>query len=214
LFLGPNFQQWGRSERARQNGNARTCSEVTKEMYCDWGCVRGLVASGLIDGWNTPTGLRISEKSIARFKKEYVSLASIAREMGRISRTLLRHCTAKHIPILVVKHPYTETKHAFVRLKDRDAVLSFRPVRLWENSKSQPEDGQREHSHRRRGSPPLNLRIVPHKSPTRRPFDPEFKLETTSDVVTRVLGIGSELIPLASAQHVDRRKFSGRAADA
>ena len=132
LFVSrTEFQQWGRNERARQNGNARACSEVTKEICCDWGCVGGLVAGRLIDGWNTPTGLRISEESIARFKKKYVSLASIAREIGRISRTLMRHCAAKHIPILLVKHPYTETKHAFVRLKDCDAVLSFRPVRLW-----------------------------------------------------------------------------------
>jgi len=46
----------------------------------------------------------------------------------------------------------------------------------------------------------------------RRPFDPDFKLEATSDVVTQVLGIGSEVTPPASARPVDHRKFSRRAA--
>jgi hypothetical protein len=44
-----------------------------------------------------------------------------------------------------------------------------------------------------------------------RPFDPDFKLEATSDVVTQVLGIGSEVTPPASAR-VDHRKFFRRAA--
>ena len=137
LFVSQaEFRQFGKNDRARQNGNARTCSEVRKEIWCDWGCVEGLVSARLLDGWNTPTGLRISEESIARFKKKYVSLLSIAREMGKISRTLMRHCARKHIPILMVKHPYKATKHAFVRIKDRNAVLSYRPVRSWNKPRS------------------------------------------------------------------------------
>jgi hypothetical protein len=136
FFSQVEFRQFGKNDRARQNGNARSVSEVTKEIWCDWGCVEGLVSARFLDGWNTPTGLRISEESIAMFKKKYVSLLSIAREMGRISRTLMRHCARKHIPILMVKHPDKETKHAFVRIKDRNAVLSYRPVRLWNKQRS------------------------------------------------------------------------------
>jgi hypothetical protein len=128
LFISQaEFRRFGKNDRARQNGDARTCSEVTKEICCDWGCVEGLVSARLLDGWNTPTGWRISEESIAMFKKKYVSLLSIAREMGYISRTLMRHSAAKHIPILMVRHPHKETKHAFVRIEDRNAVLSYRP---------------------------------------------------------------------------------------
>jgi hypothetical protein len=130
------FQQFGKNERARKNGNARTCSEVSKEICCDCRCVEGLVSARLLDGWETPTGLRISEDSIAMFTRKYVSLLSIAREMGRISRTLMRHCATKHIPILIVKHPNKETKHAFVRIKDRNAVLSYQPVRVWNKPRS------------------------------------------------------------------------------
>jgi hypothetical protein len=136
LVSQAEFRQFGKNDRARQNGNAKTCSEVTKEICCDWGCVEGLVSARLLDGWNTPTGWRISEESIAMFKKKYVSLLSIAREMGRISRTLMRHCTRKHIPILTVKHPSKETMHAFVRIKDRNAVLSYRPRCLWNKPQS------------------------------------------------------------------------------
>jgi hypothetical protein len=42
----------------------------------------------------------------------------------------------------------------------------------------------------------------------RRPFDPDFNLEDSSDVVTQVLRIGSEVTPPAFARHIDRRNIS------
>jgi len=45
-----------------------------------------------------------------------------------------------------------------------------------------------------------------------RPFDPDFILEVTSDVVSRVHRIGSEATPLASTRHIDRTKRSRGAA--
>lgn len=45
----------------------------------------------------------------------------------------------------------------------------------------------------------------------RRPFDPDFKLKATSDVLTQVLRIGSEVTPPASARHIDRPKFPRKA---
>jgi Bacterial TniB protein len=45
----------------------------------------------------------------------------------------------------------------------------------------------------------------------RRPFDPDFKLEATSDVLTQVLRVGSEVTLPKSARHIDRRKSSRRA---
>ena len=131
LFVSrAEFQQFGKNERARQNGNARTPSEVAKEISCYRRCIPGLVGRKLLDGWNTPTGLRISEASIARFKKKYVSLVSIAREIGSCVRALMRYCAAKQIPTVLVKYAYNEARQAFIRIKDRNAVLSFRPVRV------------------------------------------------------------------------------------
>lgn len=128
LFISrAEFQQFGRNERARQNGSARTASEVAKEIHCATQCIRELVESRLLDGWNMPTGLRISEQSIATFKEKYISLSSIAREVGSSPRVLMRHCAAQHIPMVVVKYQY---KQAFIRIKDREVVLSFLPRRV------------------------------------------------------------------------------------
>jgi hypothetical protein len=70
LFVSrAELKQWGRNHRARQNGNARTALEVAKEIRCYYRCIPGLVERGFLDGWNTPTALRISEQSITKFKK-------------------------------------------------------------------------------------------------------------------------------------------------
>jgi hypothetical protein len=75
----------------------------------------------------TPKRLRISEVSIAKFKKKYLPLASIAREIGSNATALMQHCVWNHIPMVVVKYRYGKSKQAFIRIRDRDAVLSFRP---------------------------------------------------------------------------------------
>lgn len=129
LFVSrAEFQQFGRNERARQNGNARTASEVAKELCCHKGYVPALVGLRLLDARKTPKGLRISEVSIARFKEKYVRLVSIAREIGCKTAALMQHCVSNHIPMVVVKYRYLKSKQAFTRIKDRDAVLSFRPL--------------------------------------------------------------------------------------
>lgn len=134
LVSRAEFQQFSKNDNARQNGNARTVLEVAKEIRCDRHCIPGLVGLKLLDGWNTPTALRISEQSIMRFKKKYVSLASIAREIGTRATFLMGHCAETHIPMVVV--PSNVSRHAFVRLKDRGALLSFRPARWWDQQRS------------------------------------------------------------------------------
>lgn len=137
LFVSvADLQQFGKDDRARQSGNTRTSLEVAKEIHCKQECVPGLVEVRLLDGWKTPTGLRISEQSIARFKKNYVSLVSIACEIGSVPTALVGHCAAKHIPLVFVKYPHRQTKQAFVRIKDRNAVLSFRSARWWDQERS------------------------------------------------------------------------------
>jgi hypothetical protein len=126
LFVSrAEFQQFAKNLRARWHGNARTASEVAKEIHCDTGCVPGLVAARLLDGRKTTTGLRISEMSIARFKEKYVPLVSMARENGSSTRALMRHCAVKHVHMVVMKT--MKTKQAFIRIEDRDTVLSFKP---------------------------------------------------------------------------------------
>jgi hypothetical protein len=137
LFVSlADFQQFGKDDHARQKGNARTPLEVAKEIHCKQECVPGLVGLKLLDGWKTPRGLRISEQSIARFKTNYVSLVSIACEIGSAATALVGHCAAKHIPMVFVKYPHRETRQAFVRISDRNAVLSLRPEQSWNQQRS------------------------------------------------------------------------------
>jgi len=51
--------QFGRNERARQNGNARTASEAAKELCCNKGCVPALVGLRLLDARKTPRDWQI-----------------------------------------------------------------------------------------------------------------------------------------------------------
>jgi hypothetical protein len=139
LFVSrAEFQQFCRNDRARQNGNSRTAVEVAEEIHCTHGCVHRLARLKLLDGWKTRTGLRISEQSIARFKKKYVSLVSIAREIGSSPSALLRHwAAAKQMPVVVLKVAYGEGKQqVFVRLKHRNPLLSFRPAMWREQQRS------------------------------------------------------------------------------
>ena len=132
LFVSrAEFQQFGKNDRAREHGNVRTASEVARELCCSNGYVPGLVGLRLLDGRNTPTGWQISEQSIARFKKKYVSLPSIARETGNGVKDLKGHCAAKHISMILVKNAYCETRQVFVPIKDRNALLSFRPAHVF-----------------------------------------------------------------------------------
>jgi hypothetical protein len=129
------FQQFAYNERARENSNARTAREVAQEIHCGVHCIRWLVEHSLLDGWNMPRASRISEQSITKFKNKYVSLVSIAREIGsRRTSGLMGYCEAKHIPMVVI--PFHGSREAFVRIKDRNAVLSYRPLRVWNQRRS------------------------------------------------------------------------------
>jgi hypothetical protein len=83
LFVSrADYQQFCRNDRARQNGNARTALEVAKELHCMRECIPGLVELKLLDGWNTSTGLRISEQSFTRFKKKGNSDFIVGDDLG------------------------------------------------------------------------------------------------------------------------------------
>jgi hypothetical protein len=57
---------------------------------------------GLLVGHRSPTGLRITSGSVEAFKKEYVSLASIANSIGNTSsRGLMRFCGENGIDLLL-----------------------------------------------------------------------------------------------------------------
>ena len=103
LFLRPNFSSSaGMIVLARMVMRERASEVDEGNTLRLRAAFLGLVELRLLDGWNTSRGLRISEESIMRFKKKYVSLASIAREIGHdFANFLMRHCARKHIPIVM-----------------------------------------------------------------------------------------------------------------
>src|ERR1022692_306087 len=53
------------------------------------------------------------------------------RETGNGAKDLKGHCAAKHIAMILVKNAYCETRQVFVPIKDRNALLSFRPAHVF-----------------------------------------------------------------------------------
>jgi len=123
------YKTFAQNDRARANGNARTPSEVAAELYCDREAVPGLFERGLLKGKQIPVGLRITEQSLAAFKQRYVSLASIATELGSSSRALMRYCAANKISVLNVQSTRVGKTQPFVRIGDREELLKFRAQR-------------------------------------------------------------------------------------
>ena len=119
------FRRFAMNDRARANGSARTASEVAKELHCARDSVFGLVERQLVQGKETPTGLRIFDASVAAFKRKYISLASIARTTPHSAYALMRYCRKTGIPVVLVKSKHREGYQGFVRIQDRDALMAL-----------------------------------------------------------------------------------------
>jgi hypothetical protein len=124
------FQRFGNDARARTNGNTRTPSEAAQHLECDPGSIPGLVGLELLRGRQTPKGLRLTEQSIAEFKKQYVSLASIAKTIGTSSRALMSFCEKRGIPIVVAQKECQKRQQAFVGAEQTQELLCFRSTRM------------------------------------------------------------------------------------
>ncbi len=77
----------------------------------------------------TRKGLRITEESIAEFKKRYVCLASIAKTIGTSSRALIGFCKNYEIPIVVAGRQWQKAKQGFVFRQEMRKLLGFRSNR-------------------------------------------------------------------------------------
>jgi hypothetical protein len=108
------FQHLAHDERARANGDTRTLAEAARQLECDPGSIRSLVELEFVRARPVRKGVRVTEESIAEFKRRYVSLASIARTMNTSSRALMDFCKNNSIPTVVAKRAYTNGAQAFV----------------------------------------------------------------------------------------------------
>jgi hypothetical protein len=123
------FEHFAQQERARATGNARSCAEVGRELNTDCLAIPGLIELGLLRGKQMPNGLRVTEESIAEFKRQYVAVAVIAKTLGTTSCALMRYCEEKNIFMLVVRWKGDGRRRLFVRLEDKPRLLSFQRFR-------------------------------------------------------------------------------------
>jgi hypothetical protein len=109
--------------RNRVAGNESTSREAAKVLVCDASTIPGLMKMGFLEGRKTPTGLRVTDESIEKFKQEFVSLASVARRMCSRSRALMRQCDEHSIELLLIPCGTNRGPQPFLRTSDAPRLL-------------------------------------------------------------------------------------------
>ena len=123
------FQRLAHDERARANGDTRTIAEAARLLECNPRSIRRLVELEWLRARQTPKAFRVTEESIAEFKKRYVSLLSIARTTDSASWALHRLCKRCNLPMLVARQPGKKSSQVFIRAEQRQELLRLRSGR-------------------------------------------------------------------------------------
>ena len=123
------FQRLAHDERARANGDTRTIAEAARLLECNTRSVRRLVELEWLRARPTPKAFRVTEESIAEFKKRYVSLLSIARTTNSASWALQNICKRCNLPMLVARQPGKKSSQAFIRAEQMQELLCVRSGR-------------------------------------------------------------------------------------
>ncbi len=123
------FQRLAHDERARASGNTRTIAEAARQLECNTRSVRQLVELEWLRAKPTPKAFRVTEESIAEFKKRYVSLLSIARTTKSASWALQHICKRYDLPMLVAGQQDGEKSQVFIRAEQRKELLCLRSAR-------------------------------------------------------------------------------------
>src|SRR5271157_5989651 len=120
------FQRLAHDERARAHGDTRTIAEAARQLDCNTRSVRRLVELEWLTASRASKALRVTEESIAEFKKRYVSLLSIARTTNSASWALQNICKRCNVPLLVASQPSKKSSQAFIRAGQRQELLGLR----------------------------------------------------------------------------------------
>ena len=129
------FQRLAHDERARANGDTRTIAEAARQLECNTRSVRRLVELEWLRARPTPKAFRVTEESIAAFKKRYVSLLSIARTTNSASWALQHLCKRCNLSMLVARQPGKKRSQAFIRSELRQELLCLRSGRSLSRSR-------------------------------------------------------------------------------
>ncbi len=108
--------------RSRASGNARTPVAAARMLRCDPSVIPALARLGLLCATKTPVGLRVKDDSIEAFRREYISLASIAKMEGTSSRALKGRCKEIGIALLSVSVERRGGPQSFVRVVDSEKL--------------------------------------------------------------------------------------------
>ena len=123
------FQRLAHDERARANGDTRTIAEAARLLECSTRSIRRLVELEWLRARPTPKAFRVTEESIAEFKKQYVSLLSIARMTNGASWALQGICKRCNLPMLVARQSGKKSSQAFIRAEHTQELLCLRSGR-------------------------------------------------------------------------------------
>jgi hypothetical protein len=123
------FQRLAQDERARANEGTSTIAEAARLLECNTKSVRRLVELEWLRAGQTSGSFRVTEESIAEFKKRYVSLLSIARTTNSASWALQNICKRCNLPMLVARQSGKKSSQAFIRAEQRQELLCLRSGR-------------------------------------------------------------------------------------
>jgi hypothetical protein len=123
------FRRLAHDERARANEGTSTIAEAARQLECNTRSVRRLVELEWLRASQTSRTFRVTEESIAEFKKRYVSLLSIARTTNSASWALQKICKRCNLPMLVAMQPRKKSSQAFIRAEQRQELLCLRSGR-------------------------------------------------------------------------------------
>ena len=123
------FQRLAHDERVRANEGTNTIAEAARKLECNTRSVWQLVELEWLRASQTSRTLRITEESVADFKKRYVSLLSIARATNGASWALESICKRCNLSMLIARESGRKSSQAFIRAEQRRELLCLRSGR-------------------------------------------------------------------------------------
>jgi hypothetical protein len=116
------YRQFIVDARSGAAGNAKTPRQVARQLSCDPEAVAALVRLGLLQNGATPVGLRIADESVTAFRREYISLAAIAKAEQTSSMALMRRYSDRGISMILVPMK-RRGPQPFIRVVDHQSSL-------------------------------------------------------------------------------------------
>jgi hypothetical protein len=111
--------------------------EAAKLLECDPACIPVLCREGRLYGQLAPTGLKVDRSSLGNFKAQWRSLASLSKELGTSSRSLVRTCQMTGIPLLAIPTQRKDHLQPFISRASLVRLLAHQDSRITATSAKQ-----------------------------------------------------------------------------